>query len=378
LKIALNSGKMLLHMINDILDYSQASNGTLSLKNQLFSIKKLLKNIADLVEFQAKHKGLDFKVTNNLGNKALVFCDPLRIQQILLNLLGNAIKFTPIGSITLTVKAIDNNPEVLPVLLDGYNLVEFSVRDTGIGIREEDLKKLFKLFGKLDMKENQNMNRTGVGLGLAISQNLAQRLLPTPLGGIKVESKYGEGSKFYFRVPLVDEIDISADLNERSYYEEVVTSSKNSSRKSSYERALIKKSIDLMKSRELKILIVDDDPINQMVGRGYCDLAKVACELANNGKEALELIEVWARKKIYFDLIFMDCNMPVMNGFDASVEVKRMIRNGLIPDVKIIACTANVEHDDRELCFESGMEIFLTKPLRKLEFLDIINKARLH
>ena len=386
LKIAIKSGRILQHMINDILDFSQITNKTLRLTNRVISVETVISNVSKLIKFQAKQKGLVFSIENFLDRKSALYADPLRVQQILINLLGNALKFTRRGKITLKItshKSCDGEEE----------LAKLSVIDTGQGIKDEDIPKLFRLFGKLEMSDYDNVQHTGVGLGLAISQNLALMILPNESGGgIKVRSVFGEGSEFYFSIPLITD-----DQNTEEFQENLETKfpdarcmepalfiddtnkSINFRKKSLENDSLIRTGI-FPEKNIIRILVVDDDPVNLMVGERYCEA--LASELsitvestnATNGKEAIELIMLACKEKKYFDIVLMDCNMPIMNGFEASKQIKQMVADKKVKELKIIACTANVENEDVSQCFQVGMDFFLGKPLLKSNFLSTVKK----
>ena len=188
LQLALRSSQLLMYMINDILDLTQITNGKLRLNIINFNVADCIKDLSKLIKFQAKRKGLQFEFHNKLDPKRqMINSDPNRLKQIILNLLGNALKFTEKGAVTI----------VLEKALQGE--VTNSVKDSGCGIKKEDIPRLFNLFGKLESKESLKVNQAGIGLGLAISQSLTKLLnMNRPGAEITVQSEFGKGSVFAF------------------------------------------------------------------------------------------------------------------------------------------------------------------------------------
>jgi CheY-like chemotaxis protein len=358
-------------MINDILDYSQISNGKLRLNYECFSLWDTIKDVTKLIKFQAKAKGLLFIVECNLknaadyGKKALIRSDPNRLKQILLNLFGNALKFTMEGSIKISLESED----------DKYII---KVRDTGMGIKQEDQPKLFQLFGKLDNNEKKDcINKFGVGLGLAISQSLVKILNENVEGAeIKVESEYGKGSCFYFPL-LIKNQDGLAKENSVDIIEfndgEMTENMQIIQRNCNHFHPKIPAEVKL--NRVKRILVVDDDQINILVAsnflRSYSDYT---FDTAINGLDAIDNIKNSALTGNYYDVILMDCNMPKLDGYETTKIIIDMISNKMIPKVSIIACTANASPLDYEVCFKSGMSDFISKPFSKADLREMIEK----
>ena len=356
--IAMRSGHLLLNMINDILDFSQINNKKLRLNLLTVNLIEILKETSKLIRFQAKSKGLQFILKIN-ENEVKIHSDPNRIRQILLNLLNNALKFTPSGFIQLSLKKKFDS-EFL-----GF-IYKIKVKDTGIGIREEDRPKLFKLFGKLDLK-NPEINSSGVGLGLTISQNLAKMLSPNlPNSGIHLTSIYGRGSKFWFFLEGEKNDDLfpgfSSDCEFRN--KNIPYLFKNS-QEDPFEKN--KKSC----SKE-KVLIVDDDMVNLMVAKRYCQFYEVEFLTANNGAEAIAIFENLFRtsseKENEIKGILMDCNMPILDGYKATKKILELIRTEEREEMPIIGMTANVLHEDLQNCLRCGMKSFLCKPVSRNDF----------
>ena len=356
-------------MINDILDYSQISNGKLRLTREYFSLWEIIKEVSKLIKFQAKAKGLIYKVECNITSseydkKAYIKSDPNRLRQILLNLIGNALKFTSEGSLTVSLEA---NPK-------GY-LVK--VTDTGMGIKQEDKPKLFKLFGKLDMGNKESINQHGVGLGLAISQSLVKILNDNVEGAeIKVESEVGKGSCFYFPL-LVREEDsffktTSQDLNE--FANELEMKQKIQTLQRVFNDFHLSPPEEKVLETK-RVLVVDDDQINILVATNFLKgFPDYIFKTASNGLEAIQIVKDEAISNEFFDVILMDCDMPKLDGFETTKIIKDLVAQKMIPSLAIIACTANASPLDYETCFKSGMTDYISKPFTKLELREKIER----
>ena len=365
--IAQRSGNLLLYMINDFLDFSQIIYKKIRLNLELVNIHEIIKETAELIEFQAKKKNLAFLVNlNNVPIDFKIYIDGNRIKQILLNLLSNALKFTQQGFIKLSVKMIKEKPN---------STLKFSVKDSGIGIKESDKPKLFRLFSKLDQKDKE-INKTGVGLGLTISQNLVKLLDGNNERGIGLKSEKGAGSKFWFFVSSKDdeEEDVFSrpeSLKIKLPFIKPYTSS--NSNLNSEKEILMKNTGTPVHTRflplaykEKRILIVDDDLINILIAQKYLEFYGLNYLTAHNGQEAFETVKTDIIKKEYsITLILMDCNMPILDGFQASVKILKFLKDEGLPEMPIIAVTANVEVADREKCYQAGMKKLLTKPVKR-------------
>jgi signal transduction histidine kinase/CheY-like chemotaxis protein len=426
LRIAKNSARALLLMINDILDISQIEKGTLRLDMKYVRIDSLIKEVLPLIKVQLHQKGVKLVFENSCPERVSGFLDPMRFQQIMLNLLSNACKFTPTGHIKVTMQPklkkskkfhrtsfdekaqesiskrmhesfservresfsererasfsdseMDIESESLIEEIPSERTdthshtnneikeIEISVEDTGIGIAKGNIKNLFQLFGKFE----QVGNATGVGIGLAISQNLAKQMNLQP---IKVKSQLGVGSRFWFSIKVLQNEHASISFPSSIF----VKSSQSVDLK---ERNFV--SID-KKLRKLRILVTDDDQINQMViGEFLISMGNCLVEKAFNGKQALDLVIDSFSKQCFFDLILMDCNMPVMDGFEATEKIRRFLSTEASfsenPDrkLKIIALTANVSASDKSECLRRGMDEVWTKPLSKSDFIQKIRLA---
>ncbi|OHD98451.1 MAG: hypothetical protein A3E21_01080 [Sulfurimonas sp. RIFCSPHIGHO2_12_FULL_36_9] len=304
-----NSAKSLLRIINDILDFSKIEAGKLSIEKTTFNLKKSVSSVMESVKFivQEKNIRIHLKYESNLKD---YFCgDSLRISQILTNLLGNAIKFTHNGDIYITIKKIDEKR------------LRFQIKDTGIGLSEEQQKKLFKSFSQADGSTTRKYG--GTGLGLAISKQLVELMG----GKIWVESKEGFGSSFIFEIELQETDFIEADEEKTEFDKNILNAN--------------------------KILIVEDNLTNQLVLLGLLEDYVKEIDIANNGKEALDLF-----KSGKYELILMDLQMPIMDGYEATKIIREIDK-----DIPIIALSANAMTEEVEKTKAYGMNEHLAKPI---------------
>ena len=322
------SSKHLLAVINDILDISKIEAERFSLASQRFSLAEIIQNLQSLVYQKAKDKGLRLHVhlPPNLSTWTLLG-DPLRLGQVLINLFGNAIKFTEQGGVALRAQVVEMGVENI--------LLRFEVQDTGMGISVEDQTRLFQRFEQLD--NSSTRKHGGTGLGLAISKRLVEMMG----GEIGVESTPGQGCLFWFSVRLGIE------------QPGVETSSEDEQLQDSTEQ-----SVELRLQRDFAgtpILLVDDEPINLAVASEMLRLVGLQVDLAENGAQALEMA-----KKTRYALILMDIQMPVLNGLDATRAIQADSLNTATP---ILAMTANASGQDRETCLAAGMAEHVAKPI---------------
>ena len=323
-----SSGSHLLHVVNDILDFSSIEQRGVKLSVNPLVISDLLESAAIVIKNAAEDKGLEFRTEIAPGTPGLIKGDALRIRQILINLLGNAVKFTSQGSVTLRISLGGEG---------GRRFVDFAVKDTGTGIPADALGLLFEPFTQADSTHSRRFK--GTGLGLAISQRLAQAME----GEITVDSAEGEGSTFTFRLPYVPTDSPVFDEDE---------------------------SEDLLSPPHpgaeffpgLPVLIVEDDRVSSVLAVKVVSLLGYDVELASNGREA---VESFAPGK--YTAILMDMQMPKVNGIEATIQIRAMEKEAGAERVPIIALTANVMPGDRERCIEAGMDDFLTKPLNRDE-----------
>lgn len=323
LEIAQNAGQSLLGLLNDILDISKVEAGKLALEVIPLDLKALAEECAVIHQEQARRKGLDFQVAisdalprNHLG-------DPTRIRQVLNNLLSNAIKFTDEGAIKLDIRPAG----------DG---VVIEVSDTGIGMSEAQLKRLFTPFSQADTDTTRRFG--GTGLGLALCRQLVERMH----GQIRVESSEQSGSSFLVSLPLpVADPGRPPAIPERT-------------------------PAPTEPVQACRILLVEDNRVNQIVATGLLQKLGHDVDHAENGERALGALA--ARD---YDLILMDCQMPVMDGFEATRRIRRDPRWQQLP---IIAVTANVMEGDEQACLAAGMDDYLTKPYNRQRLDEVIRR----
>ena len=362
LSMAKKSASFLNYLINDILDFSSMSFKKLKLNIEEVNFTEIIEQMKNLIEFQVREKKINFILSCYCQQFKQVFSDPTRIKQILLNLLSNALKFTREGSIELIVEEITQNT--------GSPLYKFSVKDTGIGIREDDISKLYHLFGRLENSEK--INKTSVGFGLTISKKISKLLCPDVHDGLEVESIYGKGSNFFFFVSSLmgNEVEVNENfekIDELTYLKQP----------SSYQTCSlfeeIKMSTNSSKFKNGIVLVVDDDLFNLLIAEQYLRLFQIKSERAMNGLEAYKLIKNDIKNK-HFEIcmIVMDCNMPVLDGFQASEKIQKYLVKYGRKKIPILAVTANSATANKLMCQNAGMDFFLEKPMKKNEFQKMI------
>lgn len=326
------SAYSLLSTINDILDLSKIESGKMELVCAEYDVCTLLYDIVNMISMKAKDKGLEIKLSLDEQLPSKLYGDDVRLRQILINLLNNAVKYTETGSVTLSVSGEIQDSKV--------NLY-FEVKDTGIGIKEEDLSKLFADFVRIEEKRNRNIEGTGLGI------SITKQLLTMMDSQLKVDSVYGEGSKFYFHLlqDIVDKEPIG-DIEERIHAQVV---------EYSYEVSFV--------APEAKILVVDDNQVNRKVFLNLLKELQMEIHEAAGGFACLDMIT-----KQQYDLIFLDHMMPDLDGVET---IKRMpaLDNNLCKETPVIALTANALSGAKEMYLSIGFSDYLSKPFRpeKLE-----------
>ncbi len=314
-----HSAKTLMNIINDILDFSKIEANKLTLESHDFDLRATLANIDSMVGHLAREKGLRFATSIHDDVPDFHRGDELRLGQVLLNLASNAVKFTHEGEVTLSVNLKRAEEKVVEL--------EFAVRDTGIGLSDEQVQRLFRPFSQADASTTRQYG--GTGLGLVISKQLVEMMG----GRIWVESTPGQGSVFRF----------TARFGRGKAFAAKAAASSD-------ELAAAH-----AKLRGANILLAEDNPFNQQVAAELLEEAGATVALANNGREALVLLF-----KERFDLVLMDVQMPEMDGYEATRKIRATPR---LDGQKVIAMTANAMAEDRERCLASGMDDFITKPI---------------
>ncbi|MEL7148495.1 MAG: ATP-binding protein, partial [Bacteroidota bacterium] len=318
------SAENLLSIINDILDFNKAEEGKLVLENKPFNLEVLCNNVVNSFTPQSKEKGIAIKFDNKLKRINLVSGDETRLSQVLINLFGNAVKFTSRGSVALSVELINLNNRV--------GEVKFEVIDSGIGIPKEKIARIFDRFTQVH-EHDSKANYGGTGLGLPIAKNIVKLMG----GDLAISSLPGIGSTFYFSIKLPIP------------FKEGVQATKSNKE----EFAAI---------HNKRILIVEDHKINQIVATKF--LKKYQCEIdiAENGQEAVKIME----ESPCYDLILMDLEMPVMNGYEAALAIRK-IETGK-PQTPIVALSANALLDVSKKVQEAGMNGYISKPFEAAHF----------
>lgn len=450
-ELAHQSGDALLDLINDILDLSKIEAGELELEPQHFDLQDLLEDISSLMRIKAEEKGLNFIAPSTLLPECTVFADRLRVRQVVLNLVGNAIKFTSAGgSVRLVAEQVKREQN-----LATYRI---AIVDTGIGISDTLQERLFQRFKQADTSTTRRYG--GTGLGLAISKELVEAMS----GRINVESQLGQGANFWFELDLevqdkpvlatsevwqslgkvyllsnnvsdmpylkallshwqchlvpIDSIDQVSDISHsdvilvddkmldvsvREKLEviqgqviELVSQAKQSeylqetSMASVYKpvhrralRAAIEHALSheennaeslaeepsLASGKQAQVLLVEDNLTNQIVAKGILGLFGLTVEVAENGKVALDMLNAK-----HYDLIFMDCQMPVMDGYEATRAIRELDQHSATPnDVPVIALSANAMKGDDQQCFDAGMDDHVAKPISKDRLAEVVD-----
>lgn len=343
-----NSANALLKIVNDVLDFSQIRSEKIELQPELFSLRNLVEDVAVLLSAKAAYKGLDFRVNYSEDVSSIFFGDVTKIRQVLLNLIGNAIKFTDEGYVSIT---ISETPQALTCPL----CVEVS--DTGCGIEE---RKLHSIFSAFEQADGSPKTRTeGTGLGLAISKALVERMG----GEITVKSKFGEGSTFTVRLDLTP----GSLSDDGALAEEAAASSALLAAKTNTDPvALAEEAREEL--RGMRILVAEDNKTNQLVVEKMLRNSGADLHFSENGALAFE-----AYLAGQYDLILMDLSMPVMGGLETVQKIRQHEDATGQTKSKIIALTANVQKSDVKACSEIGMNGFLSKPFRKHELLACLH-----
>lgn len=330
--------ELLLNVINDILDLSKISAKKLVLRSRVFQIRKILEDILLVHGPVAEKKGLRLTGSVDASLSEIWWGDDLRLKQILSNLVSNAVKFVEKGAVSIDIFPENReDPDCSTIL--------FTVKDSGIGISEEDGKTLFDPFAQAEHFHNQG----GTGLGLAICKNLVELMQ----GEIWFESTPGKGTTFYVSVCLEKQEPVGGETMPM-----ISADADGNSEKKGKEMPgdVALGSLNQPEGKSRQVLVVEDNPVNQKVAR--LSLEKLGCGvfIANNGEEAVQLATEGGK----FDLICMDVNMPVMSGLEATKRIRQL--EGPNSNARILAVTGLAFEDDRQRCLESGMDDFITKP----------------
>ena len=330
-----SAGQHLLNLINDILDMSRIESGKIKLQEDEVSLREIVTDIKNLMQSMVEEKNLTFEVYENIVNN-YVFCDKLRLNQILINLLGNAVKFTPDGGTVI----LDIKQEM--VAPEGYGVYVFKVKDTGIGIAKEFQSRIFEAFERDKITEQSGVQ--GSGLGLAITKNIIELMG----GRISLESELDKGAEFTVKVMFALQDVDEAELLEEKTFEQ----------KEQVEKLEQTERRKLFKNR--KILLVEDNNLNREIARLLLTEEGFVVEEALNGQEAVEKIST--AKDGEYALILMDIQMPIMDGYEATKEIRNM-SNRKLAHIPIIAMTANAFEEEKKKALSCGMNGHVSKPI---------------
>ena len=324
----ITSGENLMTIINDILDYSKIEAGMMTIEQTTFSIRSIFSSLTTLLEQKARKKNISFLFQTDSNIPEIIIGDPTRLNQIIINLVGNAIKFTETGGIEISTRIVNEENDIIRV--------EFRVKDSGIGIPENKLNDIFERFNQVSTETTRKFG--GTGLGLSIVENLVK----LQGGTISASSELGKGSVFTFVIPYK-----KATKNEIDQF--------NAEKKQS----------DVVNLGKLKVLLVEDNKINQQLASLVLLNFGFETELADNGKIAVEKL-----KTNKFDLVLMDMQMPEMDGYEASQIIRTELKN----NIPIIAMTAHAMANEKEKCLGFGMNDYIAKPFKADHLYHIISK----
>ncbi|MCR4734862.1 MAG: response regulator [Treponema sp.] len=329
-----NAGKSLLSIVNEILDFSKIEAGRMEIIPVEYDISSSINDLLNMISKRAEDKGLDLILKVDESLPQMLEGDEIRIKQCVINILTNAVKYTEKGSVTMDISWKKLNDEKIALT--------FHIIDTGIGIKEEDLPKLFSAFQRIEEKRNRTIEGTGLGM------NIVQQLLSLMGSKLEVKSIYGQGSDFYFTIEQkVVSWDALGNIQERF----------------AQSRKLVATHKEYLHAPEAKILVVDDTRLNLTVARGLLKQTQIQVDTAESGAETLELI-----KETKYDLIFLDHRMPIMDGIE-TLQAMKIQKENLCQETPCIALTANAIAGARESYIAAGFSDYLTKPIdsEKLE-----------
>jgi CheY-like chemotaxis protein len=327
-----SSSLHLLGLLNDILDLSKIEAGKIELTAEPTELKVLANTVSSIMKTRCKEKNINFVTDTYNYSPSNFITDPLHLRQVLINLLGNSVKFTPeLGTIIFKISCLERK--------DGRSLMEFVIQDTGIGISEENLKAIFKPFEQ--GSGNITKRYGGTGLGLTISRHIVKLFG----GDIKVESEVGKGSKFSFSIWL-QETDLQAPIIQ-------VT-------KDPKDRFVGK-----------RVLLVDDVDLNRKIAKAMLKVTGIKVDEAEDGSAALKMFEDSPVNT--YDIILMDVQMPIMDGYQASTAIRQLDRIDA-PNVPIIALTANAFKEDIEKALKAGMNAHIAKPIKTDRIVEVMSQ----
>jgi signal transduction histidine kinase/ActR/RegA family two-component response regulator len=363
------SGQHLLALVNDILDLARIESGKLAVDSGPVNVCETVDDVCRLLSETARDKGLDFSLNLSPALPRYALGDASRIKQVLHNLIGNAIKFTERGQVTV---------EVSPTLdMRAGTLLRFAVRDTGEGIAADQLERVFAPFEQAETlgQERRPRRQDGTGLGLTISRELARAMG----GDLRCSSVPGQGSLFEFTLPLLACADVGASRPSRTETQartETATpeqqtqpASNELAPQGSATRVVSPAAPAKPPRLSGRVLLVDDSMVNVLVASSMLESCGLQVDQAENGLEALERMEASA-----YDLVLMDCQMPKMDGFEATRRWRALERGRFLGHVPIVALTASAVNGDRERCIQCGMDDYLVKPFEMDDLVAVVQR----
>jgi PAS domain S-box-containing protein len=329
------SGQNLMAILNDILDFSKIEANKVTLEYVDFDLGQSIENIVKMLQPKAEEKGVKISYSFDTRLPKEVKADPVRLSQVMTNLISNAVKFTEKGTVSVEVKQ-----GIPSYQLNGleYFHFDFKVKDSGIGIPEDKLQSIFESFSQAASDTTRKFGGTGLGL------TITRRLINLMDSDIHVTSKLGEGSDFHFTLKLERGKIIKTDAKKSDH------------------------TTEMLKDRDIEVLLVEDNRVNQVVATNFFRRWGVKYDVANNGKEAVDMVS----KKIY-DMVFMDLQMPEMDGYQATREIRQM-NDSYFKKLPIVALTASALTSMRDKVMASGMTDFMTKPFQPEDLQQIILK----
>jgi signal transduction histidine kinase len=321
------SAEILTHLVDDILDFSKIESEKMILANEIINIHHILSRVDNMFSDQAKHKQLDWRLIDNIPQALNFYGDQVRIEQVLINLCGNALKFTMVGGITLKAELVNVTNNIATLVL--------SIKDTGIGISTDNQQKLFTLFTQADDSTSREFG--GTGLGLAISKELSHLMA----GDIEIMSEEGQGSTFTFTLNL----------------------------QISSSPIKVKNTVNIKDISHLKVLVAEDNRINQKLIDVILKKQGITPVIVDNGQQAVDMVSTKT-----FDVILMDCQMPVLDGYQATQQIRKIEHLRHLP---IIALTADVNTESKVRAFEAGFTEHIAKPLNVDRVIECLQRLSL-
>ncbi len=325
------SGHHLLTVINDILDFSKIEEGRVDIEMAVFDLRAALMQVMDLLSSQAQGKGLDITLVHDDGIPEMLAGDMARIRQIATNFLANAVKFTDRGFVRVATRLVSHEGDAV--------VVRITVEDSGPGIAQSKVPLLFTKFTQADSSTTRRYG--GTGLGLAISRKLAELMG----GSVGVETELDKGSLFWLELPLT------------------VAEGRSRAGQSPAEM------LPIRMEGVCRVLVAEDNPVNRKVAIRMLEKFGCTVETAGDGSEAVDMCS-----RMPFDIVFMDCQMPEMDGYDATAAIRRAEKEHGWPRLPIVALTAHAAAADRDRCFAAGMDEYLSKPVSAEQIRAVIQR----